>query len=73
MIEPLVSRRRRPTLYTKDTVVGFNLEVPVAPGLIWRDPDVEPRYPTILEGIPAVLDGYVQFRWRHPMMDRRRA
>jgi nucleoside-diphosphate-sugar epimerase len=71
MLEPLASREGRPTLYTKDTVVGFNLEVPVEPGLIWRDLDVTPKYPTVRQGIPATLDGYVHFRWRHPMLDRR--
>ncbi|NND01480.1 MAG: NAD(P)-dependent oxidoreductase [Acidimicrobiia bacterium] len=72
VIEPLLSRRTRPTLYTKDTVVGFNLNVPVEPGLVWSDLAAEPRYPTVREGIPAVLDGNVHFRWRHPLMDRRR-
>lgn len=72
-LEPLLSRQGRPTLYTKDTVVGFNLDLPVAPDLVWSDVGLVPKYPTIYEGIPAVLDGYVQYRWRHPMMDRRRS
>lgn len=70
-LEPVLSSRARPTLYTKDTVRGFNLNVPVAPGLVWRDLDLEPRYPSVGTGIPAVLDGYLQYRWRHPMMDLR--
>lgn len=73
VIEPLLSRRDRPTLYTKDTVRGFNLDVPVAPRLVWDDLDLAPRYETVRTGIPAVLDGYVQYRWRHPLLDRRRA
>ncbi|MGB9358333.1 MAG: NAD-dependent epimerase/dehydratase family protein [Acidimicrobiia bacterium] len=72
-LEPLLSRQGRPTLYTKDTVVGFNLDLPVTPDLVWSDVGLVPKYPTIYEGIPAVLDGYVQYRWRHPMMDRRRS
>jgi hypothetical protein len=71
MLEPVLSRRSRPTLYTKDTVVGFNLELPVAPGLVWGDVALDPLYPSAYEGIPATLDGYVQYRWRHPMMDSR--
>ena len=55
----------------QDTVVGFNLNVPVAPGLMWRDLGTTHRYPTIRHGIPAVLDGYVHFRRRHPLTDRR--
>lgn len=73
VLEPLLSRRQKPTLYTKDTVVGFNLEVPVEPGLLWSDLSVTPRYPNVRQGISAVLDGYVRYRWRHPLMDRRRS
>ena len=72
-LEPVLSRKARPTLYTKDTVVGFNLDLPVSPGLVWNDVGLNPEFPSIYEGIPAVLDDYVQYRWRHPMMDRRRS
>jgi hypothetical protein len=73
MLEPILSGRDRPTLYTRDTVIGFNLEVPVTPRLIWDDVGIEPRYATVRSGIPAVLDGYIRYRWRHPLMDRRAA
>ena len=73
VLEPALSGRNRTTLYTKDTVVGFNLDLPVAPGLIWDDVGLEPRYPSIYQGIPAALDSYVHYRWRHPMLDRRRS
>ena len=72
ILEPFFSRRSRPTLYTKDTVVGFNLDVPVVPGLVWDEVGAEPTHPSIHEGIPAVLDGYVHYRWRHPILDHRR-
>jgi nucleoside-diphosphate-sugar epimerase len=71
MLEPILSGRRRPTLYTRDTVAGFNLDLPVEPGLLWSELGIEPRYPTIHEGIAAALDGCVHFRWRHPLLDRR--
>ena len=71
VLETIFSRSGRPTLYTKDTVVGFNLDLPVAPQLIWPELDLAPRYPSVYEGIPAVLDGYVRYRWRHPIADRR--
>lgn len=70
LLEPVASRRSRPTLYTKDTVVGFNLNVPVEAGLVWDDLGVKPLYPSVKQGIPAVLDGYVRYRWRHPILDR---
>lgn len=72
MLEPILSRRHRPTLFTKDTVVGFNLEVPVTPLLVWDDLGLEPTYPGVDTGIPATLDGYVRFRWRSPLLDHRR-
>ncbi len=49
--------------------MGWNLELPVKPGLVWSDLGVRPRYPTIAEGIPAVLDERVAFRWLHPHAD----
>lgn len=73
IIEPILSRKTRPTLYSKDTVVGFNLDVPVQPRLVWNDLGLRPQYPSVHEGIPAVLDGYLRYRWRHPMLDRRRS
>lgn len=72
LLEPVLSRRDRPTLFTRDTVVGFNLEVPVRPGLAWDELGLEPKYAGVDEGIPAVLDGYVHYRWRSPLLDRRR-
>ncbi len=71
VIEPVLSRRVRPTLYTRDTVKGFNLEVPVDAGWVWDELAIAPRYASIFEGIPAALDGYVHYRWRHPMLDHR--
>ena len=63
--------RRHPSLYTRDTVVGFNLDLPVAPGQVWPDLGISLRYPSIHTGVPAALDGYVHYRWRHPIVDRR--
>ena len=71
VLEPLLSRRVRPTLYTRDTVKGFNLEVPVDASAVWEELGTSPRYTSIFEGIPAALDGYVHYRWRHPMLDHR--
>jgi nucleoside-diphosphate-sugar epimerase len=72
VLEPVLSGRRRVNMFTRGTVVAFNLNLPIEPGPLWDDLRLKPVYPTIEEGIPAALDGYVQFRWRHPVMDRRR-
>lgn len=71
-LEPVLSRRHQVTLVTTGTVIAFNLNLPIEPGLLWTDLGLEPVYPTIEQGIPATLDGYINFRWRHPVMDRRR-
>ena len=60
---------RRPTILTPDAVTGWNLNVPVAPGLLWDELGLTPRYPTIHEGIPTVLDDCLAFRWLHPLKD----
>lgn len=72
VLEPVLSGRHQVTMVTTGTVLAFNLNLPIEPGLLWTDLGLEPVYPTIDEGIPATLDGYVQFRWRHPVTDRRR-
>ncbi|MGF1598060.1 MAG: NAD-dependent epimerase/dehydratase family protein [Acidimicrobiales bacterium] len=62
-------RRLGPTLVTGQTVRGWNLDLPVAAAELWSALDLQPRYPTVLEGIPAALDSSVAFSWRHPIFD----
>lgn len=69
-IGPFTRFRSSPTLATPDTVRGFNLRLPVEPGLLWEQLRLEPLYPGIRDGIPAALDGWLRFRWRHPVLDR---
>lgn len=69
LLRPVNALRRRPSLYTPDTVVGWNLDLAVEPGLLWRDLGLRPAYATIHEGVPAALDDCVAFRWRHPLSD----
>ncbi len=56
-------------MYTPDTVVSWNLQLPVRPGLLWSELGLRPAFPTIHEGLPAALDDCVAFRWRHPHSD----
>jgi nucleoside-diphosphate-sugar epimerase len=65
------SWRDRPSLQTPDTVVGWNLDLPVDPDTLWPELGIEPELPTYREGIAATLDDRVAFRWRHPVADRR--
>jgi nucleoside-diphosphate-sugar epimerase len=66
----LARLRRVPTVFTPDAVRGWNLDIPVKPGLVWSDLGLSLDYPTIHEGIPAVLDDCVALRWVHPVTDR---
>lgn len=70
LLRPLQYVRRRPVLATPGTVVGWNLNAPVAPGVLWNELDLRPLHPTIREGIPAALDASVAYRWLHPVEDR---
>jgi nucleoside-diphosphate-sugar epimerase len=77
VLRPLVALRRRPSLYTPDTVIGWNLNLPVKPRLLWNDLGIQPDYPTIESGLPAALSETISRHWRHPYADsglyRRRA
>jgi len=64
--------RSRPLLYTPDAVRGANLRLPVRPGLLWESVGLRPKYASIWDGIPVVLDECVAFRWSHPLDDRGR-
>ena len=61
--------RRGPTMVSADTIKGWNLSLRLTSRTLWSELDLAPRYPSVLEGIPASLDGSVAFRWRHPVFD----
>lgn len=63
--------RSAPSLMTPDTVISYNLSLPVDPDALWPDLGIEPELPTYREGIAATLDDCVAFRWRHPVNDHR--
>ncbi len=73
ILRPFQLIRRRPTILTAGSVVGWNLNLEVQPDVLWGDLGLEPVYPTIEVGIPAALDDCVAFRWLHPVDDRREA
>lgn len=62
----------KPNIYTPDTVTGFNLNLAIRPGLLWTELGISPEYPTINEGIPGVLNGFVPYRWIHSIKDKQR-
>ena len=62
--------RLGPTMVSADTVRGWNLSLSLESRRLWSELGLTPRYPSVVEGIPATLDGCVAFRWRHPLFDR---
>lgn len=71
LLRPVQRIRRRPTILTPGSVVAWNLNLAIAPHVLWKDLGLEPEYPSIEEGIPAALDECVAFRWLHPFDDER--
>lgn len=69
LLRPLVALRRRPSLYTPDTVIGWNLNLPVRPRVLWDELGLQPDYPTIDTGLPAALHETISRQWRHPHAD----
>ena len=68
----LASRLRgRPTLMTPAGVAAWNRPLVVAPGLLWGELGLGPRFPTVHGGIPASLSEAVPDGWRHPIEDHR--
>ncbi len=63
------SARSRPFLFTPDAVKGANANLVVDDRILWEDLGIEPKHPTIHEGIPAVLDNCISFRWLNPLAD----
>jgi nucleoside-diphosphate-sugar epimerase len=70
LLEPVLRARGGPQMITADTVRFATLRQPARAGLVWEDLGLVPRYPTVAEGIPASLDEFVAYRWKHPVDDR---
>ena len=63
--------RDRPTLLTPDAVAGWNRSLVVAPGTLWPELGLAPRYPTIQTGVPAAADDRLPAGWVHSINDHR--
>jgi nucleoside-diphosphate-sugar epimerase len=71
LLTPLRRLNRFPSLYTPDAVRSWNMNLQVKKGLLWNELGIRPSFPSVDVGIPAVLDECVEFRWIHPVADRR--
>jgi len=56
--------------YPSGAVSCWNLNLPVVPGTLAEALGFEPSYPSIHEGIPAVLDDAISFYWLPSNLDR---
>jgi nucleoside-diphosphate-sugar epimerase len=56
MLTPFRRFRPNPGLETPGAVRSFNCNIPVKPGLVWQDIKLKPHFPTIYDGVPAVIN-----------------
>jgi len=62
--------RRAPNLYSPDAVESWNARLTVEPGTLRNALGIEPAYPSLEDGIPAVLDDCISFMCGHSTTDR---
>ena len=55
--------------YPSGAIPCWNLSLPVIPGTLHHAVGVNPKFPTIREGIPAVLDDAISFYWLPSNLD----
>jgi nucleoside-diphosphate-sugar epimerase len=60
----------QPNPYPSGAVSCWNLRLPVIPGTMTQAVGLEPAFPTIHDGIPAVLDDSISFYWLPSNLDR---
>ena len=70
ILDVLFGLTAQPNPYPSGAISCWNLRLPVAPGTINQFIEVEPKFPTIHEGIPAVLDDSISFYWLPSNLDR---
>jgi nucleoside-diphosphate-sugar epimerase len=56
--------------YPSGAISCWNLRLPVVPGTMNQTTRVEPKFPTIHQGIPDVLDDSISFYWLPSNLDR---
>ena len=70
MLDVLFGLTAQPNPYPSGAVSCWNLRLPVEPGTIKTSIGLEPRFPDIHQGIPAVLDDSISFYWLPSNLDR---
>jgi len=70
VLDILFGLTAQPNPYPSGAVSCWNLRLPVIAGTIYQTVGLEPRFPTIHEGVPAVLDDSISFYWLPSNLDR---
>jgi nucleoside-diphosphate-sugar epimerase len=71
LLTPFQRLSKYPSLNTPDAVRGWNRNLVIKKGLLWEELGIKPNYPSVYQGIPAVLDDCIPFQWVHPVADRK--
>lgn len=71
LLTPFRRLSKHPSLNTPDAVRGWNRNLEIKKGLLWDELGLTPNFPSVFQGIPAVLDESIEFRWIHPVLDRK--
>ena len=70
LLDVLFGLTAQPNPYPSGAVSCWNLRLPVIPQAMEKAVGLKPKYPTIHEGIPAVLDDSISFYWLPSNLDR---
>ena len=62
-IELMLKFKKSPNRFSTGAVTSWNLRLPVESGTLAKVLNLEPEYPSIANGIPAVLDDCLCFTW----------
>lgn len=68
-IELILRLKKSPNRFSRGAVISWNLRLPVESNTLPSVLDLEPRYSTIADGIPEVLDDCIAFTWRPSNLD----
>ncbi len=70
ILDILFGLTARPNPYPSGAVSCWNLRLPVISGTLIQTVSLEPKFQTIHDGIPAVLDDSISFYWLPSNLDR---
>jgi nucleoside-diphosphate-sugar epimerase len=70
MLDVFYGLTAQPNPYPSGAISCWNMSLPVVPGTMRQTIGLEPEFPTIDEGIPAVLDESISFYWLPSNLDK---